>query len=116
MGMRRTDMAGALGTMLAGPGTAAAVLGRMLHLGMGAVFVVVYALLWSTRVGAATLGSGIVFGLFRGLVAVRAMPAMQSVHPRRGQLPTGGLLRWACWWGTGFMGWRWRRCTRRGWS
>ncbi|MDQ7799691.1 MAG: hypothetical protein QN142_01420 [Armatimonadota bacterium] len=88
--MRRTDMAGALGTMLAGPGTAAAVLGRMLHLGMGAVFVVVYALLWSTRVGAATLGSGIVFGLFRGLVAVRAMPAMQSVHPRRGQLPTGG--------------------------
>lgn len=90
MGMPRMDMAGALGTMLAGPGTAAAVLGWMLHFGMGAIFAVVYALLWSTGVGAATLGWGIVFGLVHGVVAVLAMPVMQSMHPRRTQLATGG--------------------------
>ncbi|MFN3285893.1 MAG: hypothetical protein ACK45F_06390 [bacterium] len=57
---------------------------------VGAIFAALYALLWSTGAGAPTLRWGVVFGLVHGLVAVLAMPVMQSMHPRRAQLPTGG--------------------------
>lgn len=82
MGMHM-DMPMMLGTMVMPRGTAAWVIGAMLHLMMGTAFFVVYAAIFD----AAAIDSGIVawsagFGVVHGVMAGLAMGMMPAIHPR----------------------------------
>jgi hypothetical protein len=79
----RMDMPLMLGTMFLPRGTAAWVLGLMLHLMMGAAFFVVYALLFDAlAIESGIVGWAAAFGLVHGAIAGMAMGMMPVMHPR----------------------------------
>jgi uncharacterized membrane protein YagU involved in acid resistance len=85
MGMQM-DMPRMLGLMFSGPGNGSmvAVIGMMVHVMMGIVFAVGYALLFEGfGIGANWLWGG-VFGAAHGVIAGMAMAMMPVMHPRMG--------------------------------
>jgi hypothetical protein len=79
----RMDMPMMLGTMFLPRGTAAWVLGAMLHFMMGAVFFVVYAALFDAlAITSGIVGWSVLFGLVHGAVAGASMGMMPAMHPR----------------------------------
>jgi len=91
------DMPRLLGLMVVGPEYSVLVyaLGLALHLTMGAVFGVLYALNLDMLGLAPTVGWGAFCGLVHGGIAGLMMGAMPNVHPRMGPgqpAPTPGLF------------------------
>ena len=67
-------------------------LGSMIHLMMGAVFGLIYALLWSLGIGSATWIWGLIFGALHGVMAIGMMPLMMRMHPNPPQMAGGPLV------------------------
>jgi hypothetical protein len=87
----RMDMPMMLGTMLLPRGPAAWLLGLMMHFMMGAIFFIIYALLFDLLAIESSLAAwGAVFGLAHGTVAGMAMGMMNAMHPRMEASPGHG--------------------------
>lgn len=78
MGMPKMDIVGMLGSMFSKDGNPT--LGWMMHLMMGIVFGIVYALLWSQGVGSATLVGGLIFGVVHWLIVGLMMGGVPMMH------------------------------------
>lgn len=78
MGMPKMDIVGMLGSMFTKDGNTA--LGWMMHLMMGIIFALMYAVLWSLHIGAATLVFGALFGIGHWLIAGLIMGGVPMVH------------------------------------
>lgn len=98
MGMPKMDIVGMLGGMFnrqaatnggLATGGSNPVLGWMLHLIMGAVFGIVYALLWSAFGLKPSWHIGLIFGIFHGLITPMLMPMMMRMHPNPPQMQSG---------------------------
>jgi uncharacterized membrane protein YagU involved in acid resistance len=89
MGMPKMDIIGMLSTMF---GKQNRPLGMGLHLMMGIAFALVYAFLWSSGVGAATLTGGVLFGIVHWLVVGAMMAGMPMMHAgiKAGKVPAPG--------------------------
>ena len=91
MGMPKMDMPGMLGTMVAPPGAAAQALGGVMHLVMGAIVAIFYALAWSWGLGSPNWAGGGLLGLAHGVVAAILMPVMTRMHPRNPESAGGAM-------------------------
>ncbi len=91
MGMPKMDIVSLLGSMFSAKSNP--VLGWTMHLMMGVVFAVVYALLWSFGFGAATWGIGLLFGVVHWLIVgmVMGMIPMMHVGIKSGAVKAPGL-------------------------
>lgn len=78
MGMPKMDIVGMLGSMFSPEGNRS--LGMAMHLMMGIVFAVIYALLWNAGVGTVGLLWGAVFGTVHWLVSGGMMGGMSMMH------------------------------------
>ena len=74
MGMPKMDIVGMLGSMFSSEGNRS--LGMVMHLMMGVVFAVIYALLWNAGIGTVNLVWGAVFGAGHWLIAGVMMGGM----------------------------------------
>lgn len=97
MGMPKMDIIGMLGTMFTANQGTARLIGIVVHFMMGAIFAIIYALLWSAGIGAAIWWWGLIFGAVHAVVAMVGMPVMMQIHPRppemaRGVMTMVGLL------------------------
>ena len=90
MGMPKMDIVGMLGSMF---GKLNRPLGWMMHLMMGVVFALIYALLWSWGMGSATWLYGLVFGAVHWLVAGMGMGMIPIMHAgiKSGKVKAPGL-------------------------
>lgn len=78
MGMPKMDIVGMLGSMFSSEGNRS--LGMVMHLMMGVVFAVIYALLWNAGIGTVNLVWGAVFGAGHWLIAGVMMGGMAMMH------------------------------------
>jgi uncharacterized membrane protein YagU involved in acid resistance len=97
IGMTRVDIIGMLGTVFSPRRGLIPILGVIVHLAVGVVFAIVYALFWSAGVGVDIWYWGLIFGAAHGLIATIAIPLMMWIHPRPpetsgGLKMVGGLL------------------------
>ncbi len=91
MGMPKMDIIGMLGSMITTDKRQATGLGLAMHMMMGILFALVYALLWSAGVGGATALWGIVFGAIHTIAVLIVMPMMMRVHPRPPEMDSGPM-------------------------
>lgn len=91
MGMPKMDIIGMLGSMVTTDKRQATGLGLAMHMMMGILFALVYALLWSAGVGGATALWGIVFGAIHTIAVLIVMPMMMRVHPRPPEMDSGPM-------------------------
>lgn len=89
MGMPKMDIIGMLGTMFTSNQGTARVMGVVAHFMMGAVFAIIYALLWSLGIGSPTWLWGLIFGAVHGVVTMVMIPMMMKIHPRPTQMDNG---------------------------
>jgi len=89
MGMPKMDVMGMLGTMFTANEGTAKIIGAIIHFMMGAVFGIIYALLWSYGIGSDTWFWGIVFGVVHGLITGMMMPMMVKMNPRSPEMEGG---------------------------
>lgn len=89
MGMPKMDIVGMLGSMFGPPNRT---LGWALHFMMGAIFALIYALLWSIGIGQPNWGTGLVFGGVHWLAAGLVMGMVPMVHVgiQRGEVQAPG--------------------------
>lgn len=92
MGMPKMDIIGMLGTMFTPNQGVARAMGIIAHFMMGAVFAIIYALLWSQGIGSPTWLWGLIFGAVHGVVAMLTMPMMVKMHPRPPQMDSGTMM------------------------
>jgi len=92
MGMPKMDIIGMLGTMFTANQGAARVMGTVAHFMMGAVFAIIYALLWSLGIGSPTWLWGLIFGAVHGVVTMMMIPMMMKMHPRPPQMDSGVMM------------------------
>ena len=78
MGMPKMDIVGILGSMFSPEGNR--IMGLALHLMMGVIFAIVYALLWNAGIGATGLLWGAIFGAGHWLVAGLMIGGMSMMH------------------------------------
>lgn len=78
MGMPKMDIVSLLGSMFSAKSNQA--LGWMMHLMTGIVFALIYALLWSSGISAATWVGGLIFGAAQWLVVGMVMGMMPMMH------------------------------------
>ena len=78
MGMPKMDIVDLLGSMFSARTNQA--LGWTMHLMMGIVFALIYALLWSSGISAATWVGGLIFGVAQWLVVGMVMGMMPMMH------------------------------------
>ncbi len=78
MGMPKMDMVGMLGAMFSPEGNRT--LGMGIHLMMGVVFAIIYALLWNIGIGTAGLLWSAIFGVGHWLIAGMMMGGMPMMH------------------------------------
>jgi hypothetical protein len=87
----RMDIPMMLGTMVLPRGTAAWVLGAAIHLMMGAIFFVIYALLLNAfGIESGVIGWAAIFGLVHGAVVGAVMGVIPTMHPRMEPAGAGG--------------------------
>ncbi|NOZ48460.1 MAG: hypothetical protein GXP37_00235 [Chloroflexi bacterium] len=89
MGMPKMDIMGLLGSMFAADSGSAKKIGVILHLMMGVIFALIYALLWQLGLGSITWVWGLIFGLVHGLIVIMMMPVMMRMHPRPPAMASG---------------------------
>jgi hypothetical protein len=78
MGMPKMDIVGMLGSMFNPEGNRT--LGMGMHLMMGVVFAIIYALLWNAGIGTVGLVWGAIFGVVHWLIAGAMMGGMPMMH------------------------------------
>ncbi|MFW6069388.1 MAG: hypothetical protein ACOC9E_07375 [Chloroflexota bacterium] len=78
MGMPKMDIVGMLGSMFSPEGNRT--LGLAMHLMMGIVFAIIYALLWNAGLGTVGLLWGALFGAGHWIVAGAMMGGMSMMH------------------------------------
>jgi len=78
MGMPKMDMVGMLGAMFSPEGNRT--LGLGIHLMMGVIFAIIYALLWNVGIGRLGLLWGAIFGAGHWLIAGMMMGGMPMMH------------------------------------
>jgi len=78
MGMPKMDIVGMLGSMFNPAGNRS--LGLVMHLMMGVVFAIIYALLWNAGVGAVNWLWGVIFGAVHWLVTGMMMAGIPMMH------------------------------------
>lgn len=78
MGMPKMDIVGMLGSMFSPEGNR--MLGLAMHLMMGIVFAIIYALLWNAGLGTVGLLWGALFGAGHWIVAGAMMGGMSMMH------------------------------------
>lgn len=78
MGIPKMDIVDLLGSMFSAKTNQA--LGWTMHLMMGIVFALIYALLWSSGISAATWVGGLIFGVAQWLVVGMVMGMMPMMH------------------------------------
>ena len=78
MGIPKMDIVDLLGSMFSARTNQA--LGWTMHLMMGIVFALIYALLWSSGISAATWVGGLIFGAVQWLVVGMVMGMMPMMH------------------------------------
>jgi hypothetical protein len=78
MGMPAMDIVGMLGAMFSKESNRP--LGWMIHLMMGVVFALIYALLWTIGIGTVSPTWGIVFGIVHWLLVGLMMGMMPMMH------------------------------------
>jgi hypothetical protein len=100
MGMPKMDIVGMLSTMFDEDGNRT--LGWIIHLMMGIIFAIAYAILWTIGIGSPTVLWGLAFGAIHWLFAGVAMGVMPMPHtgiregtvqpPGNFMLNQGGML------------------------
>jgi uncharacterized membrane protein YagU involved in acid resistance len=93
MGMQKMDIVGMLGSMFTANKGVATMLGLMAHFLAGAVFALIYALLWSIGFGSVTWLWGLVFGAVHGIVAMVVVPLLMRMHPRATEMAGGAVAK-----------------------
>jgi uncharacterized membrane protein YagU involved in acid resistance len=78
MGMPKMDIVGMLGSMFSAEGNRS--VGMVIHLMMGVVFAIIYALLWQAGIGSVGLLWGVIFGAGHWLVSGAMMAGMGMMH------------------------------------
>ncbi|RME41805.1 MAG: hypothetical protein D6796_15360 [Caldilineae bacterium] len=78
MGMPKMAIWELLGSMFSAEGNTG--MGWVVHFVMGVVFAILYAVLWSAGIGAATVGWGLVFGVVHWLAVGVMMGGMPMMH------------------------------------
>ena len=78
MGMPKMEIWTMLGSMFQKNGNS--LLGWVMHLMMGVVFAIMYAVLWSLGIGKATVAYGAVFGVAHWIVAGMVMGMVPMMH------------------------------------
>ena len=91
MGMPGMDILGMLGSMFTSDRGTATKLGAVMHLMMGAIFALAYAVLWNAGVGSPNLLWGLIFGAIHAVAAILAMPMMMAQHPRKPEMETSPM-------------------------
>ena len=91
MGMPGMDILGMLGSMFTSDRGTATKLGAVMHLMMGAIFALAYAVVWNAGIGKPNLLWGLIFGAAHAVVIIVAMPMMMSKHPRPPEMETGPM-------------------------
>ena len=104
MGMPEMDIVGMLGSMFGVP--ANRMMGWVMHLMMGVIFAIIYALLWNAGVGSASLGSGALFGVAHFLIVGLMFGVMPMIHAgiKSGAVPAPGVYMLSSGGLMGFMG------------
>lgn len=92
LGMPKMDIIGMLGTMFTPNTGTATIVGIVAHFMMGAVFALIYALLWSLGIGTPNWLWGLIFGAVHGVLAMITMPMMTKMHPRPPQMDSGPMM------------------------
>ena len=92
MGMPKMDIIGMLGTMFTPNQSVARIFGIVAHFMMGAVFAIIYVLLWSLGIGSPSWLWGVIFGAAHGVVAMLTMPMMMKMHPRPPEMDSGATM------------------------
>jgi len=92
MGMPKMDIVGMLGSMFSPEGNRT--LGMGMHLMMGVVFAIIYALLWNAGIGSVGLLWGAIFGTVHWLIAGMMMGGMPMMHAgiKAGTVETPGVF------------------------
>ncbi len=103
MGMPKMDIIGMMGSMFNPDGNRS--LGWVMHLMMGIVFTIVYAVGWSA-LGAVSIGTGAIFGVIHWLIAGTMMGMMGVMHAgiKAGTVQSPGILMFNNGGMMGFMG------------
>ncbi|MCI0398377.1 MAG: hypothetical protein L0332_24355 [Chloroflexi bacterium] len=78
MGLPQMDMVGMLGSMFSRESNR--LVGLALHLMMGVIFALIYALLWNAGIGAVNALWGIIFGVVHWLIVGIMMGGMPMMH------------------------------------
>ncbi|RMD96586.1 MAG: hypothetical protein D6816_18735 [Bacteroidetes bacterium] len=78
MGMPKMDIVGMLGAMFSPESNR--MMGMVMHVMMGVVFAIIYALLWNAGIGTVSLLWGLIFGAGHWLVSGAMMGGMSMMH------------------------------------
>jgi len=78
MGMPKMDIIGMLGTMFSKDSNRA--MGGGMHLMMGIIFALIYAVLWNAGIGSATVVGGLIFGVVHWLISGLMMGGVPMMH------------------------------------
>ena len=92
MGMPKMDIMGMLGSMFTENETSARAIGAVVHFMMGAIFGIIYALLWGLGIGQITVLWGIIFGIVHAIIVIVVMPMMMRMHPRPPEMAGGPMV------------------------
>ncbi|MBI4337026.1 MAG: hypothetical protein HY683_04265 [Chloroflexi bacterium] len=90
MGMPKMNIAQTLGTMVLPQGSSAFIMGMMMHMVNGVIFVAIYAAVWNAFGNNVTWWSGLIFGAVHSLVAAVGMGMLMGIHKevKAGRLPS----------------------------
>ncbi len=90
MGMPKMDIAQMIGSMILPRGTAAFVMGMMMHFAAGIVFAIIYGFVWNGLDTDPSWWTGLIFGSVHTAVAAMVMGMMAKIHKeiKAGNLPS----------------------------
>jgi len=81
----RIDVVSMLGSLAASSKEAAVTLGGAIHFSLGIIFAIIYASLWSLRIGSPTWYWGILFGTVHGFLVILLLLVARQIFPQLSQ-------------------------------